>query len=151
MRRAKKEGRWIGGAPYGYVNKTTDSGRKYICPVEPQASQMKWALTEIAEDRYNVDQVWKEINKKGLNCGRSNFHNLIKNPVYCGKILIPPYKNEQMYWADGLHEAIVTEEVFRQAQDVINGRKRNRIKKQFTVPHQLYLRGFYIVCNVAGC
>jgi site-specific DNA recombinase len=144
MRRAKKEGRWMGTAPYGYVNRATDSGRKYICPAEPQASQMKWALTEIAENRYNIEQVWKEMNKKGLNCCRSNFRRLIRNPVYCGKILIPQYKNEPMYWADGLHEPIITEELFLQAQDVIDGRKRQDLKRKFRVPPELYLRGFLI-------
>jgi len=32
MRRAKKEGRWMGIAPIGYINKTTESGKKYIAP-----------------------------------------------------------------------------------------------------------------------
>ena len=37
MRRARKEGRWMGPAPFGYVNKITESGKKYIAPKEPEA------------------------------------------------------------------------------------------------------------------
>jgi DNA invertase Pin-like site-specific DNA recombinase len=44
MRRAKKEGRWMATAPIGYINKTTDSGRKYIAPKEPEAGIIKWAF-----------------------------------------------------------------------------------------------------------
>ena len=32
MRRAKKEGRYMGTAPTGYINKTTESGKKYCTP-----------------------------------------------------------------------------------------------------------------------
>jgi len=32
MRRARKEGRYMGLAPIGYTNKTDESGRKYIAP-----------------------------------------------------------------------------------------------------------------------
>jgi site-specific DNA recombinase len=35
MRRARKEGRWMSSAPIGYVNKTTEDGRKYIALKEP--------------------------------------------------------------------------------------------------------------------
>lgn len=37
MRRARKEGRWMGQAPVGYVNKTSEDGGKYIAINEPQA------------------------------------------------------------------------------------------------------------------
>ena len=30
MRRAKKEGRWMATAPIGYINKTSENGKKYI-------------------------------------------------------------------------------------------------------------------------
>ena len=32
MRRAKKERRWMGTAPVGYMNKTDENGRKFITP-----------------------------------------------------------------------------------------------------------------------
>ncbi len=38
MRRARKEGRYMGLAPIGYKNKTDEHNNKYIAPEEPQAS-----------------------------------------------------------------------------------------------------------------
>ncbi len=32
MRRAKKEGRWMGVDPVGYANKITEDGKKVYCP-----------------------------------------------------------------------------------------------------------------------
>ena len=37
MRRALKEGRYMGLAPIGYINRITESGRKYIALDQPQA------------------------------------------------------------------------------------------------------------------
>ena len=37
MRRAKKEGRWMGTAPIGYVNRITEDGKKYIAQKEKDA------------------------------------------------------------------------------------------------------------------
>src|SRR5882757_11309891 len=42
MRRARKEGRYMGLAPIGYINKTDEAGKKYIAPQEPQASVIRW-------------------------------------------------------------------------------------------------------------
>lgn len=49
MRRAKKEGRWMSSAPIGYVNRTSETVRKYIAPKEPEASLLKWAFKELAK------------------------------------------------------------------------------------------------------
>ena len=54
MRRAKKEGRWMGLAPLGYVNKITEDGKKYIAPKEPEAGIMKWAFKTLATGQYTV-------------------------------------------------------------------------------------------------
>ena len=40
MRQAKKEGRLMGKAPYGYLNKSREDGSKYIALKEPEASNM---------------------------------------------------------------------------------------------------------------
>ena len=55
MRRARKEGRYMGLAPVGYLNKTDEAGRKLIAPKEPQAEILRWAFNEIAEGVYNTE------------------------------------------------------------------------------------------------
>jgi site-specific DNA recombinase len=46
MRRARKEGRWMGPAPYGYANKVTEDGKKYIAPRDAEAEIIQWAFNQ---------------------------------------------------------------------------------------------------------
>ncbi|QEC41691.1 hypothetical protein FSB84_08295 [Pseudobacter ginsenosidimutans] len=126
MRRARKEGRWMASAPIGYINKSTEDGRKFITPKEPAASIIRWAFEEIAKGQFVADQIRKEATKKGLKCSRSNFWNAIRSPVYCGKILIPKFKEEEPLIVEGQHEPIISESLFDEVRDMISGRKRNK-------------------------
>lgn len=143
MRRAKKEGRWMASAPVGYCNKTTEDGRKYIAPREPQASIMKWVFEELERGILAADQVRRLANRKGLKCSKNNFWTKIHNPVYCGKIFIPKYKDEESQLVDGIHEPIISEALFYAVQDVLNGKKRRNHPNTKIVSHDnLPLRGF---------
>ncbi len=150
MRRAKKEGRWMGNAPVGYENKINEAGRKYIAPKEPEATIMKWVFQEIANGVFAADQVRKEANKKGLKCSRSVFWTTIRNPIYCGKINIVKYKDEEDQLVHGQHEPIISEMLFYEVQDVLSGRKRKtRSGTQIITHDSLPLRGF-LICPRCG-
>tara|TARA_R110002020_G_scaffold113688_1_gene261541 strand:+ start:25757 stop:27310 length:1554 start_codon:yes stop_codon:yes gene_type:complete len=148
MRRARKEGRHMSAAPIGYRNKTSDSGQKLIAPKEPQASAMQWAFQEIAKKIFNSEQIWKMAKTKGLTCGKNNFYNAIRNPLYCGKILVPAYKDEPATIVNGQHEGIISEDLFYTVQDVLDGRKRTT-RAQIEVDGNLALRGF-LICPECG-
>jgi site-specific DNA recombinase len=66
LRQARKEGRWMGVALPGYVNRSTEIGIKYIALSEPQASHMKWAFEKQAEGQYSVADVWRMARERGL-------------------------------------------------------------------------------------
>lgn len=68
------------------------------------------------------DQVRKMLVQKGAKVARSNFYRLIRNPIYCGKIVVKAFKEEEEQWADGLHEPLISEGLFQQVQDVLTGR-----------------------------
>lgn len=124
MRRARKEGRYMGLAPVGYVNKITADGRKYIAPEEPSATLLKWGFAELSKGVFNTEQVWKRARKKGLKCSKNAFWKAIRNPLYCGKIFVPKFQDEQSCFVRGQHEAIISEELFYKIQNVLNGRGR---------------------------
>lgn len=150
MRRAKKEGRWMGSIPLGYVNKVDERGKKYIEPIDKDAEILKWAFAELAKGIYSADQIRKQVNKKGLECSRSNFWRSIRNPVYCGKIFIPAHKEEEEMVVQGLHQGIISEDLFYVVQDVLSGRQRQERKlTQFSVFDLLPLRGF-LQCHKCG-
>ncbi|MBO9203117.1 MULTISPECIES: recombinase family protein [Niastella] len=124
MRRAKKEGRYLGIAPTGYINRNSEAGKKYIEPHEQQASIMKWAFETLAEGCFNAEQIYKKAKEKGLKSTKSNFWMNIRNPLYCGKIIIPKYKDEEAHSVKAQHEPLVSELLFCQVQDVLGGRQR---------------------------
>jgi hypothetical protein len=71
MRRARKEGRYMGLAPIGYINRTDPNGRKYIAPEEAQADIIRWSFEELAAGRYKTELVWKMAKAKGFKGTRS--------------------------------------------------------------------------------
>ncbi len=150
MRRARKEGRWMATAPLGYANRINEDGKKCIVAKEPQASIIKWAFKEILNGTLAADQIRKEANKKGLKCSRSNFWNLVRNPVYCGKIFVPKYKDDEARIVQGLHEPLITESLYYEVQEMLESNKRKvRPNSKVTSHENLPLRGF-LVCPKCG-
>ena len=141
MRRAKKEGRWISTAPRGYVNLSHPDGKKYIAPKEPEANIMKWVFQELSKGVLNGEQVRKQANQRGLKCERNNFWKLIRNPMYCGVIVVPPFENEEMQFVKAQHEPLISESLFYEVQDVLNGNKRKAVTKVVS-DDMLPLKGF---------
>jgi site-specific DNA recombinase len=148
MRRAKKEGRWMGHALVGYENKINERGQKYISPKEPNASIMKWVFSQLATGNYSIDGIWAEARSKGLEMGRKNFWKIVRNPVYCGKILIPQFKDEEAHYVLGQHEPLISESLFNEVIDVLDGRKRKNVVKIRSL-EELPLRGF-LICPKCG-
>ena len=149
MRRAKKEGRYMGLAPIGYVNKTDELGRKYIAPEEPLASLVKWSFEQVAEGIMNTEQVYKMAKAKGFKGAKSLFWTCITNPVYCGKIFLEKYKDEEAQFIKAKHEPIISEELYYKVQDVLYGRKRNTYRLKVVSNLSLPLRGF-LICPECG-
>lgn len=149
MRRAKKEGRYMGLAPVGYVNRTDEAGRKYIAIEPVQAAILKWAFKEIASEVYNTEQVFKMAKEKGFRGTKSLFWFAIRNPVYCGKIFVPKYRSEESMFVKGQHEAIISEALYYEVQDVLDGRKRSPYKLKLVSNSDLPLRGF-LQCPLCG-
>lgn len=144
MRRAKKLGRWPSRAPIGYVNKTDREGKKIIVQKQPEADHIKWAFQQMATGSYSISKVNKMACLNGFICKRNNFWRLIHNPIYCGLIVLPATKDEDMQLIKGIHEPIITEELFNDVQTLIHSKRRERGKKD-NLKSIFPLRGF-IIC-----
>lgn len=142
MRRARLQGRWMGAAPKGYENRISPEGRKYIAVKQPEADLMRWCFEEIAKGKFGAEPVRKMACAQGLKCERNNFYKLIRNPMYAGIIVVPPYDNEEIQFIKAQHEPLISEALFYDVQDVLLGRKKKKIINQIIVPDQLPLRGF---------
>lgn len=148
MRRAKKEGRYMGLAPVGYKNRIDEGGNKYITPKEPETSILQWAFEQLSAGVFNTEQVWKKSREKGLKCSKNAFWQVIRNPLYCGKIFIPAFKDEESCFVEGLHDPIISEDIFEQVQEALDGRKRT-YRPKIETRDEFPLRGF-VICPKCG-
>lgn len=122
MRRARKEGRLMGRAPFGYINRSKEDGRKYIAIKEQEASALKWAFNEIAKGVLAVEHIRLQMNNiTKQNVSKSNFHVIIRNPLYIGKIFVSKHKDEEACFAKGQHESIIDEKLFNAVQNILDG------------------------------
>ncbi len=144
MRKAMKEGRWCGKAPKGYKMKRDEQNRALMFPNE-DAAFIKEGFELYATGLYSKCEVRKMLEKKGFKMCKNNFFATLRNPLYYGKILIPEYKDEEATLVDGLHEPIISEEVFMKCQQIENATKRNMAKPN-TKNENLPLRG-HLVCK----
>jgi len=129
----------------------TEDGKKYFGIVEPQATYIRWVFEELAKGVKPADQVRKEANRMELKCGSSVFWSMLRNPVYCGLVFLPAYKDEEERFVKGTHEPIVSEYLFYDVQDVLDGKKRRvKSKSKFEAEENFPLRGFLQCPNCGG-
>ncbi len=150
MRRARKEGRWMGSRPLGYRHTRDHFNKPVIVPEGGLIEELvKKVFQEFSTGLYSAEELRKKYNILGLKTSKNGFWNLLRNKAYIGKILVSAYKNEPDQWVDGIHEGIIEESVFYACQDIIEGRKR-KVPPQFkTIREEFPLRGFLICpqCN----
>jgi site-specific DNA recombinase len=126
MRKAKKEGRIMGTPPYGYINRSMEDGTKYIAVKEPEATNIIWAFNEIAKGCTPADHVRVLMNKReGRSITRNTFITAVRNSVYCGKIYISKYKQEEAHYIQGKHKPLISEALFYKVQEVLDGKKKD--------------------------
>lgn len=146
IRQAKKEGRYMGKAPKGYLNKAYENGRRYIDINEPDASIMRWVFEELSQGIYSSESILKMARVKGLEMDKNTFLISIRNPTYCGKIRVPALGDEPAHLVQGLHEPLISEALFYKVQDVLDGRSKHLTGATIATPQDLPLRNF-IKCN----
>ncbi|WP_376779114.1 recombinase family protein [Chryseobacterium gleum] len=152
MRRAQKEGRWMASAPFGYTNKITEDGKyKFIEPKEPEASIIRYIFNEIAKGIEAPETIRRQISEKGVKIlSNQAFHVAIRNPVYCGKIFIKKYRDEEAHYVKSLHVPLVSETLFNKVQLILDGNKRKSRKYvKFSSAEIFPLRGF-LTCPKCG-
>jgi len=146
-----KEGKFLSSvAPYGY-NKVKITGDKgYTLKPNEEAATVKMiydlylsgvGMTVIANhlDALQIKPRYRD------NWSKSTISDILKNPVYIGKIRwsyrkeqkkekdgVLTYKritNTECIYVDGLHPAIILEETFDQAQELMKHNRRLPVKK----------------------
>jgi len=78
--------------------------------------------------------------EKGFKCSRSHFFRIIRNPAYCGLVLIK-FNSKEQQLIKGIHDPLVSEALFNEVQCIINS-KRAVTSKSDKLKETFYLRSF---------
>jgi DNA invertase Pin-like site-specific DNA recombinase len=147
IRAALKAGRWSRQAPYGYRN-TRDENNRPIIVHSVHAQHVKWAFSQIAK-RIPQTEVLKELRKRGFKVSRSRLSGMLRLPIYMGKIEVPAYEDEAYQLVEGIHEPIISESLFYQVQEVLNGGVSKCRAPKNSRDEMLPLRGM-LKCSECG-
>jgi site-specific DNA recombinase len=81
-------------------------------------------------------------NLNGFQCGRNNFWRLLRNPIYCGIIIVPATKSEEIQFVKGIHEPIISKLIFDTVQQIFASRRQPKNVRGCRI--SLFpLRGFF--------
>jgi site-specific DNA recombinase len=140
-----EEGNYIGAyAPFGYDAVNINKRERILVPNE-QADIVRTIYDLYINENMGCNKISDYLNNRGFLTARgskwyrSAVSNVIKNKVYCGyiqwqkkdyikpkginkKITVKTKPVEEWIEAKGKHEPIVSEEIWSQAQKILNGR-----------------------------
>ncbi|RYF87492.1 MAG: recombinase family protein [Chitinophagaceae bacterium] len=145
-RRARLEGCWTGTPPRGYNNQRMD--KKATLIPNKEAHLITECFERMASGSYSAEEVRRWLGSQGVKVAKQTFLNIIRNPAYTGKIFVKAWKKEPPQIVTGIHKALITEELFVKANDVLAGRKRNM--KFHDDKTDLYPLKGYLKCPVHG-
>lgn len=149
----KKKGMWTGGSvPLGY-----DVEKKKLIINKEEAKIVRYIFEEYLRCRSEI-QVSRNANEMGyhskprkvrnssgevaLSFNHAMINNMLRNPIYIGKV---PYKGELF---DGLHEAIIPMELWKQVQELKRLNRGDRFAPSRSFKNSL-LKGL-VECECCG-
>ena len=167
-----REGRWNGGfAPYGYDLK---EGKLYINEEEAEAIRIifdQYIHTDsgsIGIAKYLANHgIQKRPRQNGTNplFDAALIRNILKNPVYCGKIAYGRRRTEKVHGTrdeyhlvekddyllvDGLHEAIISEEDWEKAQIKVKSQAKRYEHVNREAGEKIHMLSGIVKCPICG-
>ena len=142
IRRALKAGRYAcGAAPIGYS--WDRNGTHPMIKPNGNAGLVKEAFELYSTGLYPIEGVRKLLQEKGLSIQKTAFNRMLRNPIYKGNLVVPEQGDEEEQLVIGIHEAIVSEELFDTVQSVLTRifEKNASRAKKINYRDELPLRG----------
>ena len=167
-----REGKWNGGfAPYGY---SLIDGKLEVN--EEEAVAIRTIFDQYVNTDLGANGIAKYLENHGIHkIARQNGTNplfdaalirrIIQNPVYCGKISYGRRRTEKVHGTrneyrqvkkddyllvNGLHEALVSEEVWEQAQAKVAAQAKKYEKVNRDKGEKIHLLSGILKCPVCG-
>lgn len=148
VRASKMEGRWLGKAPYGYVSIRGANNKMHLQPGE-SAAIVKKAFALISKGK-TQSQVREILKKDGKYFFRSTLSELLRNRLYLGEIRVKTNEGKGFLYVKGLHEPLISVDVFNRVQAILEGRLLDRhFIKAKSEKDEFALRGI-LLCGACG-
>ena len=167
-----REGKWNGGfAPYGY---TLEKGKLYVNEKEAEAIRIifdKYVHTDMGANglarylaNHGIGKIQRQNGKNPL-FDAALIRRILKNPVYCGKIAYGRRRTEKVHGTrndyrlieqdnyllvDGLHEALVSEELWHDAQVKLVAQAKKYEKVNHGKDNKVHLLTGLLKCPICG-
>lgn len=167
-----REGKWNGGfAPYGYK---LVGGKLEINEEEAEAIRVifdQYVNTDIGSngiakylENHGIQKIQRQNGKNPL-FDAALIRRIIQNPVYCGKIAYGRRKTEKVHGTrsdyhlvaqdnyllvDGIHEAIISEDVWEQAQIKVVVQAKKYEKVNSVKGEKIHLLSGLLKCPICG-
>ena len=167
-----REGKWNGGfAPYGY---SLEKGQLFINEEEAEAIRVifeQYVYTDIGAnglakylENHGIRKIPRQNGKNPL-FDAALIRRILKNPVYCGKIAYGRRRTEKVHGTrndyklveqddyllvDGLHEGIVSEELWHEAQVKLLAQAKKYEKVNHGKENKIHLLSGIVKCPVCG-
>ncbi|MBI5857592.1 MAG: recombinase family protein [Sphingobacteriales bacterium] len=148
VRAAKKQGRWLGKAPYGYKIDRDEKNKPLLIPGE-KSKIVRKIFADLAKG-YAQSEIREALRIKGVYFSRSTFSELIRNQLYIGKIFVTDGTEQGGYYVKGMHQGLISELLFNQVQEKLeeNLRQKKFVKAK-SFRKDFLLRGI-INCDNCG-
>lgn len=132
----KKEGRYLGAAPYGYKNIRLENNKPGIAPHEETAHIVRFMFNAFLNNT-PVNEIGKQARKLGFNqYGNSAIQRILTNKVYIGMLHVKAYKEYPEEWIKGVHMPVVDTTSFYEVQ-----KKLTKKNPQQIINDRMPLRG----------
>ena len=151
IRQGLKQGRWPRRPIYGFMSSKNGKGQHIIIH-HPEKAKVVQEIFEGVANGLSQKEIRTDLSKRNITVSRNNMHKILKNVLYMGKIIVPASENEPMVMIQGIHEPIVSEQLFYQVQQILAGNKKARgkfIPKYAKLRDDFHLRGL-LNCNNCG-
>jgi site-specific DNA recombinase len=136
-RQSVSAGRFPWRAPIGYQNIGGKDGPN-IKPDEKRAPLIRQAFELVAAGQHKQSEVLQIVTDEGLITAggrplpKQTFQAVLRNPLYAGFVTLPSDPNFEA--VRGLHEPIVSQEVFDRVQAILDGRRPSMVPKKKVNP-----------------
>ncbi len=139
-------GLWPCTAPTGYLNSKNVDRRCHVEKDAQRTTMVRKMFEKVAYEKYSGRQLYQWLRdrnfktKSGKHMTLSNVYILLRNTFYYGMFEYPKKSNQ---WFKGIHEPIITKELFDMVQENIANHVISKTDKEFAFTRMM-------TCGVCG-